>query len=409
MAYQIRVVKSEREHAAALKRLSELMDQDISAGSPQEQELELLQLVLSAYESTQSKRPHVTALDALRFRMEQAQLTQKDLVPFIGSASKVSEVLSGERSLSLNMVKKLHHGLGIPAAALLAQESVDSADEEVDYDYDKFPLQEMYERGLFPNYPAGSSSLREDAQRLVKGFLATTKSVNATPALLRAPLFQSGGRTMDDYGLLVWRALVIRKAHQFPPRASYQPGVITSGWLRDLSKLSSFDKGPRLAHEYLSKHGICLVVERHFKKTYLDGAAMLDGNMPIVALTLRHDRIDNFWFALMHELVHVQRHLQPSRLFIADNLEDKTRQGEREEAEADAGAQEALIPEKMWKASAVRKSHSHEDALTLAREAGIHPCIVAGRVRHETGNWRLLSALISAGGSVKENFSDQGQ
>ncbi|HEX2544478.1 MAG TPA: ImmA/IrrE family metallo-endopeptidase [Ramlibacter sp.] len=407
MAYQIRVVKSEQEHAAAVKRLSEILDQDIEPGSPQEQELELLQLVLSTYERSRLQRPHVSALDALRFRMEQAQLTQKDLVPFIGSASKVSEVLSGERPLSLNMVKKLHHGLGIPAAALLAEESADRAGDEVEYDYEKFPLQEMYERGLFPNHAGGLSSLRANAQRLIKGFLATVQSVNATPALLRAPLFQSGGRTMDDYGLLVWRALVIRKAHRFPPRASYRPGVITAAWLRDLCKLSSFDKGPRLAHEYLSKHGICLVVENHFKKTYLDGAAMLDGNMPIVALTLRHDRLDNFWFALMHELVHVQLHLKSSRLFIADNLEDKARQSEKEETEADEGAQEALIPGKMWKASAVRRSYSLDDAFALAREAGVHPCIVAGRVRHETGNWRLLSTLISAGGSVKEHFCEQ--
>lgn len=383
------------------------MDQDIGAGSPAEQELELLQLVLSKYEDAKTKRPHVSALDALRFRMEQAKLTQKDLVPFIGSASKVSEVLSGERPLSLNMVKKLHHGLGIPAAALLANESADDTKGEVDYDYEKFPLQEMYERGMFPDHPGGLKLLRQDAPRLVKTFLASTTQSANVAGLLRAPLFQSGGRTMDECALRIWYACVIRKARQSPPRATYQPGVITPGWLRDLAKLSTFDKGPRLAHEYLSKHGIGLVIERRFNKTYLDGAAMLDGKLPIVALTLRHDRLDNFWFALMHELVHVRLHLQPSRAFIADNLEDKTRSSQQEEAEADEGAQEALIPQKMWKASAVRSTHSMVDALALAREAGIHPCIVAGRVRYETGNWRLLSSLVAAGGSVQQHFSDQ--
>ena len=72
-----------------------------------------------------------------------------------------------------------------------------------------------------------------------------------------------------------------------------------------------------------------------------------------------------------------------------------------------AGAQEALIPEKLWKASAVRESHSLADALDLARQACVHPCIVAGRIRHETGNWRLLSGLISEAGSVKHCFSNQ--
>jgi HTH-type transcriptional regulator/antitoxin HigA len=52
--------------------------------------------------------------------------------------------------------------------------------------------------------------------------------------------------------------------------------------------------GPKLAKEYLARYGITLVIEKHFKRTFLDGAAMLDGHRPIVALTLRHDRIDNF-------------------------------------------------------------------------------------------------------------------
>lgn len=60
-----------------------------------------------------------------------------------------------------------------------------------------------------------------------------------------------------------------------------------------------------MAQEFLADNGITLIVEPQCKKTYLDGAAMLDDHTPIVALTFRHDRLDNFWFALMHELVHV--------------------------------------------------------------------------------------------------------
>jgi len=226
-------------------------------------------------------------------------------------------------------------------------------------------------------------------------------------ALLRAPLHQSGSRTMDEHALLVWRVLVLNKARMSPPRASFKSGSITSAWLRDLAKLSAFDGGPRLAKEYLSKHGICLVFEKHFKKTYLDGAAMLDGEQPIVALTLRHDRLDNFWFALLHELMHVARHLRANHLFIADNFEDKTRKGQTEEDEADAGAQEALIPAKLWAKAAVSTSHVLDDALELAREAGIHPAIVAGRLRWQTGNWRLLSGLVSDAGSVRQYFEEE--
>ncbi len=406
---KIRILKTERDHRVAVEKMSELMDADIKPNTSAEVEFELLQLVISSYESKVAPRPKVTPVEAIKFRMEQQGLARKDLVPFIGSLPKVSEVLSGERPLSLAMIKRLNKGLGIAAAALIAEDDVNDKSLEIDpsYQFDKFPLQEMYDRGLFPNFQAGVSRLKQHAEDLVKGFLRNSYSTKAMPALLRAPLHQSGARTMDDYALLVWRACVIKKAYKFPPRARYKPDVVTTGWLRDLAKLSSFDGGPRLAHEYLSKHGICLVVEHRFNKTYLDGAAMLDGAMPIVALTLRHDRLDNFWFTLLHEVVHVQKHLDTSRLFIADNLEDKTRSSHKEEQEADEGAQEALIPARMWKTSKVQETSSAEDALELAQQAGVHPCIVAGRVRHHTGNWRLLSNVISEAGSVKPYFMDQ--
>lgn len=182
----------------------------------------------------------------------------------------------------------------------------------------------------------------------------------------------------------------------------YRKDAITEEWLRDLVKLSRFEQGPVLAVEFLANIGIVLVIEEHFKKTYLDGAAMLDGETPVIALTLRHDRVDNFWFALLHELVHVQKHLTPSHLFIADNLEDKSRSSQ-EEIEADEGATEASIPAAEWDRSAVKLVPSAKNARALADRLRIHPAIVAGRVRHETQNWRLLSH-INAG--VRQYFND---
>ena len=125
-----------------------------------------------------------------------------------------------------------------------------------------------------------------------------------------------------------------------------------------------------------------------------------------MALTLRHDRVDNFWFALLHELIHIARHLSAKRLFIADDLEDKTRSG-TEGAEADAGAREALIPSAEWKKAKVRSAHTREDALELASRLRIHPAIVAGRVRHESANWRLLGTLVGTSDEISRNFEDQ--
>lgn len=108
----------------------------------------------------------------------------------------------------------------------------------------------------------------------------------------------------------------------------------------------------------------------------------------------------------MHELVHVQKHLKASHLFIADNLDDKTRSS-TEEHKADQGARDALIPPMEWEKSAVRVTPSQEDAKVLANKLRIHPAIVAGRVRYETDNWRALTALLGAKGEVGKNFEVQ--
>ncbi|QSA97061.1 ImmA/IrrE family metallo-endopeptidase [Methylococcus sp. EFPC2] len=404
MKQQVRVIKTQRDYDAAIARLSALMDEEITPGSSKEAELELWALVIESYERSKVVPISPDPIEAIHFRMDQQGLKKKDLVPYFGSLSKVSEVLARKRPLSLVMIRKIHKGLDIPADILLgaAEDQDIDLSEEPRYDYAKFPWQEMLSRGYLKDFAGSVQQAKEKGEELIRGFM---RGVPDQPALLRAPLNQSGSRVMDDYALRVWCVTVLKKArHQKQNlRTQYKHGSITDDWLRDLAKLSCFEQGPRLVQEYLANIGIVLVIEEHFKKTYLDGAAMLDDGMPVIALTLRHDRLDNFWFALIHELVHVQKHLNASNLFISDNLDDKSRSS-KEELEADTGAREALIPSAEWDASEVKNTHSAEHVITLADRLRVHPAIVAGRVRYQTDNWRLLTGFNA---SVRKYFEDQ--
>lgn len=410
MKQQVRVIKTQRDYDAALARLSALMDEEFAPGSNKEAEMELLVLVIESYERSKVVPAKPEPVEAILFRMDQQNLKQKDLIPYFGSLSKVSEVLSRKRPLSLSMIRKLHSGLGIPADVLIAGSDNEEFDlgAEPQYDYSKFPLQEMVERGYFAGFTGDLKRAKEYAEDLIRKFMRGISGDSAHPALLRAPLHQNGSRMMDDYALLIWRIAVLNKARSQKLFTTYAEGMITNEWLKDLVKLSRFDRGPRLAQEFLADSGIVLIIEEHFKKTYLDGAAMLDGDVPIVALTLRHDRLDNFWFALIHELVHVKKHLKKSssHLFIADNLDDKTRSS-KEEREADEGAREVLIPSTEWNGSAVKDMPTVANAIALANKLRIHPAIVAGRVRYETNNWRILTGLLGDKGEVRKNFEDQ--
>ncbi len=113
----MKVIKNQEQYAAALSRLDVLMD--AAAGSEEADELELLALLINAYEAQAFAHEVPTALEAIRFRMEQMSMRQEDLVPYIGSRRSVREVLSGRRPLTVGMIRALHQGLGIPAEALL--------------------------------------------------------------------------------------------------------------------------------------------------------------------------------------------------------------------------------------------------------------------------------------------------
>lgn len=401
----VKIIKSAKDHEANMARLSELMSLDPKPNSKEENELELLALVIQDFE--RQTVPHVKAdpIESILFRMDQMQLTRKELIPYIGSISKVSEVLSRKRPLSLPMIRRLNQGLGIPADILIEDVETDSSlvDQEPEMDFTRFPLKEMLERGCFGDFEGNVQRLKDYAEDLVRKFMQDLLPKRMEPAFLRAPLHQRGDRQADEMAILAWRMCVLRKAREVISTREYKHGTITPEWLRELAKLSAFDEGPKLAKEHLARHGITLVIEKHFKRTFLDGAAMLDNDRPIVALTLRHDRVDNFWFALLHELAHVAKHLKPETPVFIDDLDRTNLQ--TVEGEADAMAQEALIPNKSWSAAKVRQTLASEDVIAYADEIGVHPAIVAGRLRHEEKNFRLLSHLIGKTGQVSQTFA----
>lgn len=394
----IKVIKSGNDYAHAMARLTALMTLDPKDGSKEDNELELLALVIEDYERKIVPPVVPDPVEAILFRMDQMKLGRKELEPYIGSISKVSEVLSRKRPLSLSMIRRLHKGLGIPADVLIggAESSQAVIGEEPEMEYTKLPLKEMLERGCFGEFKGNAQRLKDYAEDLALKFMHGLLPKQAEPAFLRAPLHQRGSRDADGYALLAWRLCVIQKARANPAPREYKKGIVSAKWLKDLARLSAFEDGPRLAREQLGMAGITLVIEPHFKGTYLDGAAILDEGRPVVAMTLRHDRLDNFWFVLMHELAHVAKHLDEAHPLFTDDL-DSPDALDRIEREADEMAGEALIPQTTWQKSAARTSHLTTDVIALAEKLGVHPAIVAGRVRHETKNFRLLARQLGQG------------
>lgn len=138
-----KVIHSEGDYRAALERIDALMNGDPDPNSPEGQDLELFSVLVERYEEEQYPMDLPTPVEAIRFRMEQQRLKNKDLVPYLGSASRVSEVLSGRRTLSLTMIRNLVKGLGIPAEILIARPGKQLKSDRDLAGLRKFPVVEM--------------------------------------------------------------------------------------------------------------------------------------------------------------------------------------------------------------------------------------------------------------------------
>jgi len=385
----IKVIKNRDEYHDALERIEILMEHDPGEGTEVADELELLTLLVKQYEAKEHPTSLPDPIDAIKFRMEQQNLAHRDLVPFIGSRSKVSEVLSGKRPLTLSMMRALHANLGIPAKVLL-QERDQSLLDENEIDWNSFPIQEIVSRGWVPG---DWKNVRDNAEEIMRDFLSQMGTVKGAVAMFRKSDHIRSARKMDEYALDTWSARIVIKSRQNPPQTNFKKGSVDLNFMRGLAKLSWSDSGPLLAQEYLSKHGIPLVIEHHLPRTYLDGAAILvETDRPIIGLTVRHDRIDNFWYCLMHELAHIALHIDTGIVSFFDDLDVEA--SEKFEREADELAGEALIPGDAWKSSAASRLRTAQAAEKLARSLQIHPAIVAGRMRHESNSFRILSQLI---------------
>ncbi len=114
----IKPIRNDDDLTAAFVRLEAVFQAE--AGTPEADEMEVLVVLIEAYENRHYPISASDPVEAIKFRMEQQGLTPKDLEPFIGKSGRVSEVLNRKRPLSIRMVKKLHDGLHIPYESLMA-------------------------------------------------------------------------------------------------------------------------------------------------------------------------------------------------------------------------------------------------------------------------------------------------
>lgn len=387
-----KVIKTEEQHRAYLSEVDRLMSMMPNPGSSESNRLEVLILLIEDYESKKHPIDAPDPIDAILFRMHERNLKQADLIPYFGTRSRVSEVLGRKRPLTVPMIKALSVGLGISAETLLGLSHTEEKKSTDEVDWSRFPVKEMVARGWIDKAIGKASKTTEETLR---EFVSLIGWQFGEAAFRRTPLGDAYSPT-TKYSLYVWLLRVIQRARESSHLlGTFDQSKLSNSFLKDLAQLSWFENGPLLAIEFLKKHGIAVIIEPHLKGTMLDGAALKDvDGTPVIGLTLRHDRLDNFWFTLLHEVAHIWKHIGNEEAFL-DDLDASSE--DRRESEANRIAREACIPRVTWKRSAAYLDPSRENIDKLSRELKIHPAIIAGRIQREKENYQLFSDLLGRG------------
>ncbi|MBQ7590491.1 MAG: ImmA/IrrE family metallo-endopeptidase [Verrucomicrobia bacterium] len=376
----MKIIRTENEYEAALKRVEAIMDLD-SPSNDELDEMELLVLLIEKYEAEHYPISAPDPVEYLKFIMEKDGLTKKDLAKYIGNLSKVSEVLSYKVKLSLNMIQNLHEGLDIPLD-VLSQAYGKKKESQGKYPAEYYGcFNELVKRDYFP----GFNGTLNEAKRRKDELLETL--INGYTMGEQCYCRKTKNVKIDHFALFAWQCRIkqLLSSEQLP---DFKKDKLPKTFLRDVAKLSYYTDGCKLVKEHLNKFGIHFIILKHLPKTNLDGAVFMFHSHPVVALTLRHNREDNFWFTLLHELAHVILHLKDENTsFFDDTADEKKGSIEDIEKQANKEAQNALFPSQIW-----NQYRSGNDTVSdLSNKLQVAPSIIAGRIRFEAQDYQYYS------------------
>ncbi len=331
--------------------------------------------------------------DFIREEIEWRGWTQEVLAEILGiSLRRVNEVIKGKRRVTPETARALGKAFGTSAEFWMNLESTyrlwltEDADEAVERRsrlYDEYPLKAMMKRGWIKE-----SSDVDELERSVLGFFHISK-VGETPATFahaarKSTSYRGLTREQRAWLLRAWTLASHAPAENYTkPRLEKSLGRLRA-LLVDVGRLTEVPS-------VLADGGVRLVLVEQLPGTRIDGAAFwLNAKSPVVALSLRFNRIDGFWHTLLHDLRHIlHRDVTPSDepLLDIDLLgEHVTRDEARPHAEerADAEAAEFLIPQDKLDGF-IRQVHpyySKKKITAFAETLGIHPGIVVGQLQH---------------------------
>jgi HTH-type transcriptional regulator / antitoxin HigA len=325
--------------------------------------------------------------------------TQRVIISVLGMDPAVlSKVISGKRQIDARMALGLADVFGVPAEQFLAvQRAYDLAVARQESPPDptrakramlfgNLPIPEMIKRGWLD-----VESVR-DVQK-VEAALSKFFGVQSAKEIESLPF--AAKRSDTDMPISPSQRAWVNRVRQIAremvvPRYSSRSLLAAIEAMKPLrADPSAVRKVPRI----LAEAGIRFVVVESLKGAKIDGACFwLDDGSPVVGVSIRFDRIDNFWFVLMHELEHVLREHGRKSLILDSDLEQEQEAISDEECVANAAAAEFCVSQEELAQFIARKAplFPERDLIGFSRTLRVHPGLVVGQLQRKTGRYHLL-------------------
>lgn len=337
----------------------------------------------------------------IREELEARGWSQRDLAYVLGMAEgNVNRVIAGKVGITANMARALAEAFDVsPEFFMNLQSAYDLAHARApDPAVAKkaklqsvYPIREMIKRGWLVD---GDTALLE-AQMIRFFRVQTVEEVLGAPRIFAAAAKKTDYDGEPPPEQLAWLYRVRQIASEMVGIPKYSEKALREA-LPQLRALMTAPEEIRHVARILAECGVRFVVVEALPGAKIDGVSFWIGGAPIIGLSLRFDRIDNFWFVLRHEIEHTLKQHAKGAGPILDDLEgDRSGQGTglpEDEREANAAASEFCVPEKQMASFIARKRpfFAERDILGLARVLHVHPGIVVGQFHHHTREENLF-------------------
>lgn len=342
--------------------------------------------------------------EVLKIELDAREISQKDFAVEIGmQKTMLNEILKGKRPVTADLAILLERALDIPAKYWINFQSQYDLDlsrikerniqKLINIDIWKI-IKEYVPINYFRKLGYLVDELNDDIAKIKEIYnIKNVDELVGLSATQKFSLFRKSDKLkINEKNVLAWNVVAKYEANNQVVN-TFNPENIPN-LIKELQEIFFENKDAVIkVQKKLNQYGIKFILIPKLEQTPIDGYTFWSGNNPTIALTLRHQRIDNFAFTVLHEIGHINLHLNKSKDCHFFDLTIKSKHLESIEKEANEFAKNSLIPPIIWSKINIKSNITEPAIIDAAINNNIHPAIILGRLCFEYKQYAVKTSI----------------